>query len=111
MINTRNNSYSADDSHWLYSELLKEVVVSLVPFKKRVVKTKAVRYINDCLRRSLYVENLLRQRHAKAPTETNWETYCKQRNIVTGNRKQTGKLIVSRETLLLVTVTKLGNLL
>ncbi len=37
--------------------------------------------------RSLCVKNLLRQRHDKAPTTTNWETYCNQRNIVTGNRK------------------------
>ncbi len=76
--------------------MLNEAVDSHAPLKKRVIKTKTVPYMNDCLRRSINVKDMLRRRYEKDPTKINWETYRKQRNMVTANRKNSIQMFIEK---------------
>ncbi len=52
--------------------------------------------MNDCLRWSMNVKNLLPLRYDKAPAKTNSESCRKQRNIVTGNRKKSTRKCIEQ---------------
>ena len=70
--------YGVDDSYWYWSTLLNEVVNEHAP-----IKGNRLAYMNGELRRAINVKHMLKRKFETCNSQTNWETYRKQRNLVT----------------------------
>ena len=74
-----------DDSYWYWSTLLNEVVNEHAPIKLKTIKCNRLTYMNGELRRAINVKHMLKRKFETCNSQQNWETYRKQRNLVTKN--------------------------
>lgn len=88
---------TVDDSYWLCSELLRQIIDQHAPIKTRVVKVDQLPYMNSELRKAINVKNMLRRKWDKCKTQLNWDKYRKQRNLVTRKRKQSVQKYVTEK--------------
>jgi len=77
-----------DDSYWFCQELMLEVMNRHAPTKTKVITHSQVPYMNCKLRKSINVKHMLQRRWKKCPTESNWEQFRRQRNLVTSLQKR-----------------------
>ena len=54
---------SVDDSYWFFNKLLTDIVDEHAPVKCRKIKSKHVLYMNDELRKSINVRNMLKRKY------------------------------------------------
>ena len=58
------------------------------PIKSRVIRSQQVPYMHSGLRKEMYKRNMLKNKYFKNHTQQLKDQYVKQRNKVTGLRKQ-----------------------
>ena len=67
--------------HW--AKLYCQVLDKHAPLKKKWIRGVQLLWITPELKREISWRNHLFKKHAKNPTDSSWEKYCKQRNKVT----------------------------
>jgi hypothetical protein len=85
-----------DDVNRAYSKIetsFIEIIDKHIPIKKRKPVAYHVPYMNQNLRNAIYKKRMYHNKFLKHKTDINWETYRKQRNLVTKLKKNIHKII------------------
>ena len=82
------NQIADDDVNRAYFETsFIEIIDKHIPIKKRKPVAYPVPYMNQNLRNAIYKKKMYHNKFLKQKTDKNWETYRKQRNLVTKLKK------------------------
>ena len=84
-----------NDSYRLFDELYTDVLNEHAPIKTTRKHPKHAPFMHSELRKARNVKAMLRRKHTKYPSNSNWENYRKQRNYVTKLRKKSIKCYFS----------------
>ena len=79
------NQIVDDDVNRAYSKV--EIIDKHIPIKKRKPVAYPVPYMNQNLRNAIYKKKMYHNKFFKQKTDKSWETYRKQRNLVTKLKK------------------------
>ena len=77
-----------DDQMWFHSTLVKQVTDNHAPIKQKLVKGKQAPFIHGELRKAINVKAMFRRKYNKLKTNTSWQSYRKQRNLVTKLKRE-----------------------
>jgi hypothetical protein len=91
------NQIADDDVNRAYSKFetsFIEIIDKHIPIKKRKPVAYPVPYMNQNLRNAIYKKKMYHNKFLKQKTDKNWETYRKQRNLVTKLKKNFHKNIL-----------------
>ena len=78
-----------DDIYWAQNKLLNEVIDEHLPFKTKYERKHKAPFMNGELRRAINHKNHLRRRFLKCRhDDRKWQSYRKQRNLVTKLKRQ-----------------------
>ena len=72
-----------DDLYCFFNTLLKQIMDQHAPIKHKTIKAKQLPYMNDILRKAINVKGHLRRKHNAMKTNSTWNKYRAQRNLVT----------------------------
>ena len=79
-----------DDMAWFTSSLVSNVLDEHAPFKTKILKSKPVPYMNSELRKTMYAQNMARNKFIKFG-QNHWESFRKLRNKAVALRKRSIK--------------------
>ena len=86
-----------DDQYWFFNTLLKQIMDQHAPIKHKTVKTKQLPYMNNTLRKAINVKGHLRRKHNAMKTNSTWNKYRAQRNLVTKLKRESLKQYFDKE--------------
>ena len=72
-----------NDTLWIWNQLTMQVVNEHAKIKTKTVTGQRAPYMNGELRRAINVRNMLKRKYTRVKTAANWNSYRKQRNLVT----------------------------
>ena len=81
----------SDDAYWAYNKLLRDVIDTHTPQKRKNIKASQPAFMNSSYRRELRKKSKLRTDYYKCRNSVTWELYRKQRNRCTALRCQSVK--------------------
>ena len=85
-----------EDAYWMYEKLLKNVIDTHAPIKFRYIRHNMVPYMYGILRKAINVRKMLWRKYVKCKTNTNWENYRQQRNMVVSLRRQSKAVYINK---------------
>ena len=85
-----------EDAYWMYEKLLKNVIDTHAPIKFRYIRHNMVPYMNGILRKAINVRKMLWRKYLKCKTNTNWENYRQQRNMVVSLTRQSKAVYINK---------------
>ena len=77
-----------NDSYWFFNKMFSDIVDTHAPIKTARKRRNHAPFMNTELRKARNVKAMLRRRYNKFPSNSNWERYRIQRNLVTKLRKK-----------------------
>ncbi len=81
-----------NDQYWARSWLFKDIIDEYATLKTKAAKDEHVPYMSSSLRREMYKQNMLKNKHLKDRTNLiNWLKYRQKRNKVIGLRRKATK--------------------